>query len=99
MKKANKKGMTIVETIVAFTIIILAFCEGFVAIGIGSNLINSGARCKHARSSVVKDTSTESTEDITITNTNDNTSKTITIKKYESDTSDGKNGYTFQLFE
>lgn len=60
--RKNKKGMTVVEVVISFTLISLSFAIGMIGIACGANMINSGARLKHQRSNaVVEMTDTQET--------------------------------------
>ncbi|WP_298483947.1 hypothetical protein [uncultured Ruminococcus sp.] len=81
--KTNKKGMTVVEVVVAFAMISTSFAIGMAGIATGASFLNSGARMKHARSNaVVEMTSTETGLTVAI----EGSTETFTVvKQYSED--------------
>ncbi len=70
-KRYNKKGETVVETVVAFVIMALAFTVGMIGIATGANFVNSGARLKQSRSDLdTQITSNATTAEVSVTGDN-----------------------------
>ena len=84
-KKSNKKGMTVVETVVAFVIMALAFTIGMIGIATGANFINSGARLKQSRSDVasqIEAGASGTTSTITVSASDGSTVGTYSMDEY-----------------
>ncbi|MCC8110349.1 MAG: hypothetical protein LIO74_01550 [Ruminococcus sp.] len=81
-KQRNKKGMTVVETVVAFVVMALAFTVGMVGIATGANMINSGARLKHNRSDVAEQIENGTVSNGTVTVSNGTNVSSYTMDEY-----------------
>lgn len=78
--KKNKKGMTIVETIVSLVIISLAVTVGMVAMSASAKYLNSGATLKHQREDyAVESTANEEEQSVVIHINMDGTERAVQL--------------------
>lgn len=95
----NKKGMTIVETIVSLVIISLAVTVGMIAMSSSAKYLNSGARLKHQREGyAVESSANEEQEQIVITIQPESGSGTVVQVPVTKQTFDDNN-FTNYAFE
>ncbi len=81
----NRKGMTVVEVIVAFVLISMSFAIGMAGIACGAHFINAGAKLKKENRQDAAVAMTNTSTSVVISVSTSGTTYTLPATKYSSD--------------